>query len=436
MDIMLQTYLEETEELLQSAEECIIRLEIEYSPQEINELFRIVHTLKGSSQMMGYDDIGDLLHKMEDMLDLARGGLLEFDEALIGNCFDGLDTVSRMLEWKKEPTSDSEMVHLQNLASEISQRVDELIRLNKKDEEKSDEDKRETHLELGFVSSLLNKGKYNKETQGKNKFYATFVIEEEAPMISPVLMMILQTVDEIGSLLYSSVSDEFFNAQSPDENLRELEIIFTTDFEGRELSKHLEIFYVESIKITDLGQSEPRGKAQDKVLNDALDSTQILGLNEALDRAQNEGLNETLDNVRSEGRAKGQREILALIEKAQVFLREKELIRTFKPEGKDYISTLRKYSKELPDSTLLLGLDLRDLPLVCEKELRELISLKRELEEKLELVILVDGPQARRVVNIFDAIKKVAEFKVYKNEGEALLDTLNLREFFGKLGIG
>ena len=63
MDTMIESYMEETEDMLQRAEECIIRLEMEYSDLDVNELFRIAHTIKGSSYMVGYEDIGKIMHK-------------------------------------------------------------------------------------------------------------------------------------------------------------------------------------------------------------------------------------------------------------------------------------------------------------------------------------------------------------------------------------
>ena len=83
MDTMIASYMEETEEMLQRAEECIIRLEMEYSPIEVNELFRIAHTIKGSSHMVGYEDIENLMHKLEDMLVSARKGPIMFDQSIV-----------------------------------------------------------------------------------------------------------------------------------------------------------------------------------------------------------------------------------------------------------------------------------------------------------------------------------------------------------------
>lgn len=102
MDAMIQSYMEETEEMLQRAEECLIQLEMEYSSASVNELFRIAHTIKGSSHMVGYEDIGNLMHKIEDMLDCARNETIPFDEKIASLCFDGLDTVKKCCSLKKK----------------------------------------------------------------------------------------------------------------------------------------------------------------------------------------------------------------------------------------------------------------------------------------------------------------------------------------------
>lgn len=105
MDQLYVTYLEETEELLQKAEECLIRLETDYSSDDITQLFRIFHSIKGSSQMIGHDDIGNLTHKLEDMLDIVRKGRIDLDGQILQLCFSGLDHVKLMFESKKIRTT-------------------------------------------------------------------------------------------------------------------------------------------------------------------------------------------------------------------------------------------------------------------------------------------------------------------------------------------
>jgi chemotaxis protein histidine kinase CheA len=174
--------MEETEDMLQKAEECIIRLEMEYSAADVNELFRIAHTIKGSSQMVGYVDIGNLMHKIEDMLDCTRNGSIVFDQSIVSLCFEGLDTVKKLLQNEKEPDSEERMSDLDGAAARLNETIEVFIKVNKKEEKAVTPEP-----ELGIISSLLS-----ITPKGKRKYYITFFIEEDAPMVSPVIMIILE----------------------------------------------------------------------------------------------------------------------------------------------------------------------------------------------------------------------------------------------------
>ena len=68
-DHMLDMFIFETDQLLEQLEACILDAEKDgaYSRDAINEIFRIMHTLKGSSAMMRYDEISSLAHSIEDL---------------------------------------------------------------------------------------------------------------------------------------------------------------------------------------------------------------------------------------------------------------------------------------------------------------------------------------------------------------------------------
>jgi len=73
-DPMLEMFIFETAQLLEQLEQIIINSEKtkSYSDQNINEIFRIMHTIKGSSAMMLYDDISILAHSIEDLFYFIR----------------------------------------------------------------------------------------------------------------------------------------------------------------------------------------------------------------------------------------------------------------------------------------------------------------------------------------------------------------------------
>jgi two-component system chemotaxis sensor kinase CheA len=73
-DPMLEVYLYENGQLLEQLETFLLEIENGgwFQPEHIREIFRIMHTIKGSSAMMGYDAIMSLSHALEDLFAFLR----------------------------------------------------------------------------------------------------------------------------------------------------------------------------------------------------------------------------------------------------------------------------------------------------------------------------------------------------------------------------
>lgn len=71
---MLDLYLYESEQLLEQLEEIVLseKNRIAFDEESINEIFRIMHTIKGSSGIMMYDNIALAAHKLEDIFYYLR----------------------------------------------------------------------------------------------------------------------------------------------------------------------------------------------------------------------------------------------------------------------------------------------------------------------------------------------------------------------------
>lgn len=73
-DSMLEMFTFEMGQLVEQLEQCIIESEEtgSLSDKAINEIFRIMHTIKGSAAMMLYNNIAEVSHKVEDMFFFIR----------------------------------------------------------------------------------------------------------------------------------------------------------------------------------------------------------------------------------------------------------------------------------------------------------------------------------------------------------------------------
>ena len=67
-----EMFIFEMRQLIQQLEQIIIQSESGYSMSQINETFRIMHTIKGSAAMLMYDSISSTAHSIEDLFYYLR----------------------------------------------------------------------------------------------------------------------------------------------------------------------------------------------------------------------------------------------------------------------------------------------------------------------------------------------------------------------------
>lgn len=74
MENILDTYLYESNSLLDQLDEMLVKDEKEgdFSSEDVNEIFRIMHTIKGSSAMMDFHSISAIAHHIEDLFFYIR----------------------------------------------------------------------------------------------------------------------------------------------------------------------------------------------------------------------------------------------------------------------------------------------------------------------------------------------------------------------------
>ncbi|MBF2484166.1 chemotaxis protein CheA [Listeria welshimeri] len=94
---MLDLFIEEASEHLQALNDNLLQLEKEpTNGQLVSEVFRSAHTFKGMSATMGFQQVADLTHAMENVLDEVRNNRLAVTEHLVDiifTCTSHLETM-------------------------------------------------------------------------------------------------------------------------------------------------------------------------------------------------------------------------------------------------------------------------------------------------------------------------------------------------------
>ncbi len=114
MSAYLQTFLDETEEQLDDLVETMLSLEnASTNENDLNEAFRLVHSIKGSAGMMGLDQITVLTHHLENRFQRFRSGTEHLDQPtmnLVLRCIDFLRQCNDRLRDSKALGSPAELL--------------------------------------------------------------------------------------------------------------------------------------------------------------------------------------------------------------------------------------------------------------------------------------------------------------------------------------
>ena len=103
----MSMFLEESLENLQTLNESL--LDLEQNPEDtdkVNAIFRVAHTIKGMAATMGFTDLAELTHKMEDVLAEFREGELKVTQDVVTVLFDCLDTLEKMVDNVQEGSDE------------------------------------------------------------------------------------------------------------------------------------------------------------------------------------------------------------------------------------------------------------------------------------------------------------------------------------------
>jgi two-component system chemotaxis sensor kinase CheA len=109
-----ETFRDEAQELLTELESALIELEEEPKCGEaIDRVFRVLHTLKGSGAMAGFDHTAALAHELENLFDLIRSGRLEVSRELINLSLMARDLLRDCIEREGSGVAvESTAIHL------------------------------------------------------------------------------------------------------------------------------------------------------------------------------------------------------------------------------------------------------------------------------------------------------------------------------------
>jgi len=120
LSMFLADYLNDAKEGFQRINSALLVLEKDYSQiEQLDEIFRAIHTLKSSSMMLEFSDIAELSHVCEDLLDRLRKHEAPVTQQTIDVLFEVVDKLEMMVGERAEGKEGT--VKFQVVASKVKQ---------------------------------------------------------------------------------------------------------------------------------------------------------------------------------------------------------------------------------------------------------------------------------------------------------------------------
>ncbi|EOC99262.1 chemotaxis protein CheA [Caldisalinibacter kiritimatiensis] len=180
-DYLLQTFIEETEEHLQTIEEGLLELEKYPDDKElIGNIFRAMHSIKGGAGMVGLSKVNEIAHGLENILEEIRQNSKQLSENVVSILLQGIDIIRHIIE-----TKDFEGTNIQSRIDKINNEINNY----NGDQQSNNEGNNEKY-------------KHHKET---NQFKITLNLNQNIFETGTDPLMLLMELSDIGDIIEVSL---------------------------------------------------------------------------------------------------------------------------------------------------------------------------------------------------------------------------------------
>ncbi|WP_101843902.1 chemotaxis protein CheA [Halobacillus sp. Marseille-P3879] len=253
----LDLFIDESSEHLQSINDRL--LELEKSPEDtsiVGEIFRSAHTLKGMAATMGYEDLADLTHKMENVLDGVRNDKIQIDAEMLDIVFESVDHLEAMvLEISQGGTGERDIRRVVELLQAI-ELGDALDQRKKEQSLPADTTPFQENSVDEFTRTVL---KQSKE-QGLSNYHIIVSLREDCMLKAARVYMVFDVLEQMGEVILSTPPVEDLENEDFETDFQ---VLFVTEESREDIdAKIMKVSEVHSVHITEYKISETENKAQ------------------------------------------------------------------------------------------------------------------------------------------------------------------------------
>jgi two-component system, chemotaxis family, sensor kinase CheA len=256
MSQYLEVFIDESKEHLQTINEQL--LELEKSPEDIsivNEIFRSAHTLKGMSATMGFEDLANLTHQMENVLDAIRNQKLVVNPEILDVVFHAVDDLEAMVNSIAEGGDGKR---------DVSEVVQQLKLIEKGESPVLAGGGEKPTLSPQMNTQLYGEFEYNILQQSKEQGFTSYEIRvklrADCLLKAARVFMVFELLEQVGEIIKSNPPVELLEEEKFDQEF----VVTIVSKEKREdlYKRIMKVSEVEEVVVTTLDLEQIRIELQ------------------------------------------------------------------------------------------------------------------------------------------------------------------------------
>ena len=126
-----EDFLEESLQLLEDTEQSFLALENDKESSELlDQIFRLAHNLKGTSRAVGFGEVAEFTHEMENLILKLKTGELDVTDSIVTILLECNDHITHMINTLRDdldPTFDSQEIIAKIMSAINGELVDEAV---------------------------------------------------------------------------------------------------------------------------------------------------------------------------------------------------------------------------------------------------------------------------------------------------------------------
>lgn len=259
----LDIFIDESTEHLDTLYEQL--LELEKQPEEksiIEEIFRAAHTLKGMSATMGYDDLANLTHKLENVFDGIRYDKIKVQPDMMDDMFKAVDQLNEMVsDIANGGDGKQDISQIMNRLDQIEKGID--VSASEVQETKQEKEEAAITSDLTieideFQLTILEES----QEQGFTSFEIVVELSEESLLKAARAYMVFDLLEKSGEIIHSVPSVHDLEEENFDFVFKVLYISKESSDEIK--AKILKVSEIKEVTINEFSMQDYKEKQKEK----------------------------------------------------------------------------------------------------------------------------------------------------------------------------